>query len=180
MAVRVADTRRRPEVSIGGEAGRILRNLDYVLLGAVAALVAYGLWVLASVSQNDVPGDPDFFLVRQSVNVAIGVAVLALATALNPELYRRLRVPLYAAALILLTIVFVADQVRGTRRWIDIGFFQNLTISALYTTKPLEQVVAAPLGQPLTNQTTNEIVEWVPSPSPPWPATSSSRPAAAW
>ncbi|HET9545574.1 MAG TPA: hypothetical protein VFO88_08345, partial [Gaiellaceae bacterium] len=92
MAVRVADTRRRPEVSIGGEAGRILRNLDYVLLGAVAALVAYGLWVLASVSQNDVPGDPDFFLVRQSVNVAIGVAVLALATALNPELYRRLRV----------------------------------------------------------------------------------------
>jgi len=124
MAVRVAETRRRPEVSIGGEAGRILRNLDYLLLGAVAALVAYGLWVLASVSRNDVPGDPDFFLVRQSVNVAIGVAVLALATALNPEIYRRLRVPLYAAALILLAIVFVADQVRGTRRWIDIGFFQ--------------------------------------------------------
>jgi rod shape determining protein RodA len=33
-------------------------------------------------------------------------------------------VPLYAAALLALAIVFVADQVRGTRRWIDFGFFQ--------------------------------------------------------
>jgi rod shape determining protein RodA len=124
MAVRVADRRREAELPIGGEVARIVRNLDFVLLGAVAGLVAFGLWVLSSVSRNDVPGDPDYFLVRQSVNVALGVVLLVVVTALNPEIYRRLRVPLYAAALLALAIVFVADQVRGTRRWIDLGFFQ--------------------------------------------------------
>jgi rod shape determining protein RodA len=124
MAVRVADRRREAELPIGGEVARIVRNLDFVLLGAVAGLVAFGLWVLSSVSRNDVPGDPDYFLVRQSVNVALGVVLLVVVTALNPEIYRRLRVPLYAAALLALAIVFVADQVRGTRRWIDFGFFQ--------------------------------------------------------
>jgi rod shape determining protein RodA len=124
MAVRVADRRREAELPIGGEVARIVRNLDFVLLGAVAGLVAFGLWVLSSVSRNDVPGDPDYFLVRQSVNVALGVVLLVVVTALNPEIYRRLRVPLYAAALLALAVVFVADQVRGTRRWIDLGFFQ--------------------------------------------------------
>jgi rod shape determining protein RodA len=123
MAVRVAD-RRQAELPISTEVARIVRNLDFILLAAVVGLVAFGLWVLSSVSRNDVPGDPDYFLLRQSVNVALGVAVLALMTALNPEVYRRVRAPLYAAALIALAIVFVADQIRGTRRWIDVGFFQ--------------------------------------------------------
>ncbi len=122
MAVRVEP--RRDATPFGGEIIAIARNLDLVLLGAVAGLVAYGLWVLSAVSRNDVPGDPDHYVVRQSVNVALGALVFALATAVNPEAYRRVQKPLYLAALVGLSIVFVADQVRGTKRWIDIGFFQ--------------------------------------------------------
>jgi rod shape determining protein RodA len=122
MAVRVEP--RRDATPFGGEILAIARNLDFVLLGAVAGLVAYGLWVLSAVSRNDVPGDPDHYVVRQSVNVALGALVFVLATAVNPEAYRRAQKPLYLAALVGLSIVFVADQVRGTKRWIDIGFFQ--------------------------------------------------------
>ncbi len=122
MAVRVEP--RRNATPFGGEVLAIARNLDFALLGAVAGLVAYGLWVLSAVSRNDVPGDPDHYVVRQSVNVALGALVFALATAVNPEAYRRLQKPLYLAALVGLSVVFVADQVRGTKRWIDIGFFQ--------------------------------------------------------
>jgi rod shape determining protein RodA len=122
MAVRVEP--RREAAPLGAGALGIIRNLDLVLLGAVAGLVAYGLWVLSAVSRNDVPGDPDHYVVRQSVNVALGALVFALATAVNPEAYRRVQKPLYLAALVGLSIVFVADQVRGTKRWIDIGFFQ--------------------------------------------------------
>ncbi|MDQ4018922.1 MAG: rod shape-determining protein RodA [Actinomycetota bacterium] len=122
MAVRVEP--RRDATPFGGEIIAIARNLDFVLLGAVAGLVAYGLWVLSAVSRNDVPGDPDHYVVRQSVNVALGALVFALATAVNPEAYRRVQKPLYLAALVGLSVVFVADQVRGTKRWIDIGFFQ--------------------------------------------------------
>jgi rod shape determining protein RodA len=122
MAVRVE--RQQAPAAMAAEAARLLRHVDIVLLGAVAGLVAYGLWVLGAVSQNDVPGDPDYLVVRQGINVAIGVAVLAVATLFDPEAYRRLRVPLYAVSIAALAAVFVADQIRGTRRWIDIGFFQ--------------------------------------------------------
>jgi rod shape determining protein RodA len=121
MAVRVET---RPTVSLGAEVAAIVRRLDFFLLAAVAGLVAYGLWVLGSVSRNDVPGDPDYYVVRQGVNVALAVLVFMAATAVNPEVYRRFRRPLYAALLASLAAVFVADAIRGTQRWIEIGFFR--------------------------------------------------------
>ena len=122
-AVRVEP--RRQEAPLAAEIGSVVRNLDYVLVAAVAGLVAYGLWVLSAVSRNDVTGDPDYFVFRQSINVALGTIVLAVVTYLNPDLYRRLRKPLYVGLLVSLVVVFVfAEAIRGTRRWIDIGFFQ--------------------------------------------------------
>ncbi len=121
MAVRVE---RQPTPSLGAEAAAIVRRLDVVLLAAVAGLVAYGLWVLGAVSRNDVPGDPDYYLFRQSINVGVGALALACVTFVNPELYRPLRRPLYALALVALTIVLAVDAIRGSQRWIDLGFFQ--------------------------------------------------------
>ncbi len=78
MAVRVE---AQPTSSLAAEAAAIVRRLDFVLLAAVAALVAYGLWVLGAVSRNDVPGDPDHYVVRQGINVALAVLVFAAAAA---------------------------------------------------------------------------------------------------
>ncbi|MDQ4019316.1 MAG: hypothetical protein M3188_05705, partial [Actinomycetota bacterium] len=75
MAVRVEP--RREATPLGAGALAIIRNLDLVLLVAVAGLVAYGLSVLSAVSRNDVPGDPDHYVVRQSVNIALGALVFA-------------------------------------------------------------------------------------------------------
>ncbi len=122
MTVRVEQQRAAAPWS--AELARMVRHLDFVLLVAVAGLVAYGLSVLGSVSRNDVPGNPDFYVVRQTMNIVLGVAALLVLTFVNPELYRRLRRPLYVVLIAMLSIVLVVDQVRGTRRWIDIGFFQ--------------------------------------------------------
>ena len=124
VPVRVTHARTRAETPLSAEVAGILRNLDWVLFAAVAALVAYGLWVLDAVTRNDVAGNPDYFVVRQGANVALGAVVFAVATFVNPEVYRRLRKPLYVALLGILVIVFVADQIRGTNRWIEIGFFR--------------------------------------------------------
>ena len=121
MAVRVEP---QPTSSLAAEAAAIVRRLDYVLLGAVAALVAYGLWVLESVSHGDVPGDPNYYVVRQGINIALGVVALAVLAAVDPDVLRRLRQPLYVALLVALAAVFVSDAIRGTQRWIDIGFFR--------------------------------------------------------
>ena len=121
MAVRVET---HPGSSLAAEVATVVRRLDYVMLAAVGVLVAYGLWVLGDVSRNDVAGNPDYYVFRQGVNVVLGVVALGVAAFLNPELYRRLRKPLYVALIVGLLIVLVAEEIRGTSRWIDIGFFR--------------------------------------------------------
>jgi len=106
------------------ELGAFLRHVDYLLLLATGGMLAYGLWVLESVTRNDVAGDPDYYVVRQTLYVVVGALLLALAAAVNPDVYRRVRWPLYAVGLVLLVVVFVlAEEVRGSKRWVAIGFF---------------------------------------------------------
>ena len=110
--------------AVAWELGAFLRHLDYLLLLATGALVAYGLWVLEAVTRNDVLGDPDYYVFRQTIYVVAGGILLALAAAVDPAVYRRVRWPLYGLALVLLVSVFVlAEEVRGSKRWIEIGFF---------------------------------------------------------
>ena len=122
MATRVIQSRARAQAP--GEVAIFVRHLDYLLFAAVGGLVAYGLWVLSSVTQNDVVGNPDYYVVRQGINIGLGAVALVALTAVNPDVYRRLRRPLYGVLIALLAVVFIADAVRGSQRWIDIGFFR--------------------------------------------------------
>jgi rod shape determining protein RodA len=71
-----------------------------------------------------VVGDPDYYLFRQLVYVVVGVVLLAAATVVDPNAYRRVRWPLYGVAIVFLVAVFVfAEEVRGSKRWIQLGFF---------------------------------------------------------
>ena len=123
MATRVAQPAHRAEAA-AWEIGGFLRHVDYLLLAATGALVTYGLWVLEAVTRGDVPGDPEYFVFRQTLYIAIGAVFFVVATAINPDVYRRLRVPLYGVALVLLLAVYVlGEEVRGSKRWIEFGFF---------------------------------------------------------
>jgi rod shape determining protein RodA len=122
MAVRVAEAPARAEAT---QIGAYIRHLDFVLLAAVGALVAYGLVVLSAVTRDDVRGDPDYYVARQGLYVAIGAIALAIATAVNPAVYRRYRNALYVSAISLTAVVFViGSAIRGSKRWIEIGFFR--------------------------------------------------------
>jgi rod shape determining protein RodA len=153
VPVRVADARPQAETPFSAEVGAILRNLDWVLLAAVGALVAYGLWVLDSVSRNDVPGDPNYFVVRQGISVAIGAVALGAVAFLNPEVFRRVRKPLYAVLLVILVVVFVTDQIRGTNRWIEIGFFR-------FQPSELGKVLIALVVAALLAERARRLEEW--------------------
>ena len=50
-----------------------VRSLDWILLVAAAGLVGYGLWVVGGITRFDVPGDEQYFVVRQGFAAAIGV-----------------------------------------------------------------------------------------------------------
>jgi multicomponent Na+:H+ antiporter subunit D len=56
---------------------------------------------------------------------AVGLLVVAIAAAVNPDVYRRFGRVLYGAMLFLLLVVLVlGDDVRGSKRWIELGPFQ--------------------------------------------------------
>ncbi len=102
-----------------------LARLDWVMLGAVAGIVIYGLWAIAGITRHDVSGSPDYFVYRQIVFIVIGVVALVVAILIDPQVYRRLRAHIYVGTLALFVIVFGAGTVaRGSKRWIDLGFFR--------------------------------------------------------
>ncbi|MFQ5425671.1 MAG: FtsW/RodA/SpoVE family cell cycle protein [Gaiellales bacterium] len=118
---RGAAEERRP--GPGAAVLHVLASLDYVLIAAVAGLVGLGLWIVSTVTRDDVRGDPSFFTTRQGLAVGVGTVALVSLAMINPEVLRRLRWPIYAAAVASLVIVLFASPVRGTNRWIELGFF---------------------------------------------------------
>jgi rod shape determining protein RodA len=102
-----------------------LRRLDWVLLLAAGGLVAYGLWAVAGITRFDVEGDESYYVVRQAIAAGVGFAGFLVALVVDPDRYRRWQKPLYVATLVGMLLVFpLADETRGTRRWLDIGPFQ--------------------------------------------------------
>ena len=121
----IARETRAARGHVGSEVGAYLRHLDYLLIAAVGGVIAYGLWVLTAVTRNDVPGDASYFVSRQQVYIAVGAVLAAVVTAISPDIYRRYAQGLYALAVALLLLVLVVgDDVRGSKRWIEFGSFR--------------------------------------------------------
>jgi rod shape determining protein RodA len=102
-----------------------LRRLDWVLLLAAGALVAYGLWLVSGITRFDVAGNQSYYVVRQAIAAALGVVGLVVAALLPVDIARRHWRLLYGATLSLMVVVFaVAEAVRGSKRWINLGVIQ--------------------------------------------------------
>jgi len=99
--------------------------MDWILFGAILALVGYGLTVINGVTQHDIDGSPHYFLVRQGVFAAAGSLGLFAALLVDPSVYRRFWRTFYVGTVAAIALVFVAAPVvRGSRRWLDFGFFK--------------------------------------------------------
>jgi rod shape determining protein RodA len=105
--------------------GVMLRQIDWILVAAIAAIVVYGLWAVAGVTANDVPGEPHYYLAQQERYAIAGAITLLLTAILNPEIYRRFWRWFYVAALVALVLVPVLGvAARGSKRWLEIGSFR--------------------------------------------------------
>jgi rod shape determining protein RodA len=118
---RAAARARRREAA---EVASLVRRLDWILIASVAALVGYGLWAIAGITHHDVAGDQGYYLTRQSVYVAIGVLGLLVATFIDPEVYRTRWRVIFGGTSFLIAIVLLAGPIRGSKRWLDLGFFR--------------------------------------------------------
>src|SRR3954462_3541147 len=120
-ASRAAGRARRREAA---DVASVVRRLDWLLIGSVAALVAYGLWAIADITRHDVTGSPHYYLARQAVYVAIGVVCLVVAMLVDPELYRTRWRAIFGGTCFLIAIVLLTGPIRGSKRWLDLGFFR--------------------------------------------------------
>jgi cell division protein FtsW len=103
-----------------------MRRPDYTLITVTLALLVIGIVMVFSSSYTTArrdTGDAYYFLKRQIMWAAIGLAALSVTARIDYRFWRRLAIPGYLAATTLLVLVLViGDEALGARRWISLGF----------------------------------------------------------
>ena len=101
-----------------------LATLDPILLFAGVGLIAYSIYTLGVATQHDVPGDPYYYVVRQSIYAVVGIALMLAVARVDYSRFRELRVGIYTATVGLIVLVLaLGTAARGSRRWIELPFF---------------------------------------------------------
>jgi len=94
------------------ERGLYFKGLFFILaIGAISLLTIFSI------------NRPLFY--NQLIFWAVGLAVFYLTSSFHLHLWKNLAVPLYILSLALLVVIFlIAEPVRGSVRWIDLGVFR--------------------------------------------------------
>ena len=96
----------------------------WILIGGLG-IVAFSIYTLGVATQDDFPGDPYHYAVRQAIYAVLGMALLFAVARVDYSRFRELRVGIYTAMIGAICLVFVfAEATRGTRAWIELPFFR--------------------------------------------------------
>jgi rod shape determining protein RodA len=118
---RAAARARRREAA---DVASFVRRLDWILIGAVGAVVGYGLWAIEGITHHDITGDPRYYLTRQIVFVLVGSVGLVAALLIDPEVYRTRWRLIFGGTASVIALVLLTGPIRGSKRWLDLGFFR--------------------------------------------------------
>jgi rod shape determining protein RodA len=108
----------------------LLDRTGFLRIDPVTAFAAIGLMVFSIViiglsTQNDVDGNPYYYVIRQGIYGIVGVALMLALARVDYSRFRELRVGIYGTLLILTTSVLLLSQAtRGATRWIELPFFR--------------------------------------------------------
>jgi rod shape determining protein RodA len=118
---RAAARARRREAA---DVASFVRRLDWILIGAVGAVVGYGLWAIEGITRHDIAGNPHYYLTRQIVFVLVGCVGLLVALLIDPDLYRTRWRLIFGGTAGVIALVLLTGPIRGSKRWLDLGFFR--------------------------------------------------------
>src|SRR3989338_9220552 len=104
-------------MSVEGNKILMRKHWDLALLSIILALGSFSLLVIFSLNRNLAVSQLSFWL--------IGVLILYIVSSLEYQIWRKFSLHLYLIILLfLLVLIFIGDPVRGSVRWIDLGFFR--------------------------------------------------------
>jgi rod shape determining protein RodA len=99
-------------------------RLDPLLLLATLGLVACSLIALNGATQNDIAGQPHYYVYRQAIYAAIGLVLMYGASRLDYSRLRELRYPIYGLMIgLVLVVLAIATATRGAKSWIPLPGF---------------------------------------------------------
>jgi rod shape determining protein RodA len=99
----------------------IVTRLDWVLLAATVAAVAFGIYAIGGITRHDPGGSAAD---RQMLYAAAGGVLLVAATLIDPALYCRFWRALYVGLCGVMGLVLVfGAATRGSKRWVTAGSF---------------------------------------------------------
>lgn len=105
------------------------KKIDYILLAAVLSLVCIGLLFVYSASKYSAEityGNSYFFLTKQLIGAAVGLAAMIIVSQINIEFIKKLWIAGVVLSVVLLALVFVPGigiENYGAKRWIGFGGF---------------------------------------------------------
>ena len=99
-------------------------RLDPLLLLATLGLVVASLISLNGATENDIPGQPHYYVYRQAIYAAIGLVLMYGASRIDYSRLRELRYPIYGLMIALVLVVLgIAQATRGAKAWIPLPGF---------------------------------------------------------
>jgi rod shape determining protein RodA len=99
-------------------------RMDPVAAFAAIGLIGMSVFVLALTTQGDVPGNPHYYVIRQSIYAVVGIALMLALARVDYTRFRELRVGIYSAMIFAIGLVLVlGNATRGSQRWIELPFF---------------------------------------------------------
>jgi len=98
--------------------------MDGVLMLSALGLIGFSLFTLATATTSDIPGDPYYYVIRQSAYAIAGLILLFAVTGVDYSRFRELRVGIYTAMIAGIAFVLVfGAAARGSRRRIELPYF---------------------------------------------------------
>src|SRR3954447_9733432 len=106
-------------------------RLDPLLLLATLGLIACSVYVVGSATQDDIAGNPNYYLYRQLAYGIVGIVLMYALSRMDYSRLREWRFGIYGTMIALILVVLaIGTAAKGSQRWIPLPFF-NLQPSEL-------------------------------------------------
>ena len=139
---------------------RVLR-IDPLMLLATLGLIAASIYTVGTATQDDIPGDPNYYAYRQALYAGVGLVLMFLLSRFDYSRLREWKIGIYAFMIATILAVYTLGfSARGSRRAIEFGFFnfQASELGKLLLAVTLSAFMVDRMRRLTDRETTSRIV----------------------
>ncbi len=143
------------------ERGVRILPLDPLLLLATLGLTAASLYIVGTATQDDIPGDPNYYVTRQAAYAGVGILLMLLISRFDYSRLREWKIGIYGVMIGAILLVYALGfSARGSKRAIEIGFFnfQASELGKLLLVLSLSAFVVDRMRRLEDRETTSRII----------------------